>query len=95
MDAMTISTRLGVDHLVEGSLRRQVNKLKISVQLIEGVSLSKGIPVAVFFDAEGKTIGTTNEGELEPARLYSSRQILKFARDVAERSRIQAPNAVP
>jgi protein disulfide-isomerase len=59
-----------------------------------GVSLKKGIPVAVFFDPEGKTIGTTNEGELEPARYYSSRQILKFIRDVAERSHIQAPDAV-
>lgn len=59
-----------------------------------GVSLKKGIPVAVFFDTEGKTIGTTNQGELEPARYYSSRQILKFIRDVAERSRIVAPDAV-
>jgi hypothetical protein len=27
-----------------------------------------GIPVAVFFDPEGVVIGTTNEGQLEPAR---------------------------
>jgi thiol-disulfide isomerase/thioredoxin len=59
-----------------------------------GVSLSRGIPVAVFFDPNGQVIGTTNEGELEPARRYSSRQILKFVRDIAERSRIQAPDAV-
>jgi TolB-like protein len=38
LDALTISTRLGVAHLVEGSLRRQGNKLKVSVQLIEGSS---------------------------------------------------------
>jgi TolB-like protein/tetratricopeptide (TPR) repeat protein len=38
LDALTISTRLGVANLVEGSLRRQGNKLKISVQLIEGSS---------------------------------------------------------
>jgi len=36
LDAQTISTRLGVASLVEGSMRRQGNKLRISVQLIEG-----------------------------------------------------------
>jgi TolB-like protein/tetratricopeptide (TPR) repeat protein len=38
LDALTISNRLGVANLVEGSLRRQGNKLKVSVQLIEGSS---------------------------------------------------------
>lgn len=59
-----------------------------------GVSLSRGIPVAIFFDPQGQLIGTTNEGQLEPARRYSSKQILKFVRDIAERSRILAPDAV-
>ncbi|MDH3902989.1 MAG: thioredoxin family protein [Xanthomonadales bacterium] len=59
-----------------------------------GISLSKGIPVAVFFDPQGQVIGTTNEGELEPARRYSSKQILKFVRDIAERSQISAPDTV-
>jgi thioredoxin-related protein len=59
-----------------------------------GVSLERGIPVAVFFDPDGNVIGTTNNGELEPARLYTSNQILKFVRDVVERSRILAPDAV-
>jgi thioredoxin-related protein len=59
-----------------------------------GVSLKKGIPVAIFFDVDGQVIGTTNQGQLEPARHYSSMQILKFVRDVAERSRILAPDAV-
>jgi len=59
-----------------------------------GVTLSKGIPVAVFFDPDGQLIGTTNEGQLEPARRYSSKQILKFIKDIAERSRILAPDAV-
>lgn len=59
-----------------------------------GVSLSRGIPVAVFFDPNGEVIGTTNEGQLEPARHYSSKQILKFVRDIAERSRIDAPDSV-
>lgn len=59
-----------------------------------GVSLRRGIPVAIFFDVTGKAIGATNDGELEPARHYTSPQILKFVRDVAERSRILAPDAV-
>lgn len=59
-----------------------------------GVSLTRGIPVAVFFDPEGQQIGTTNDGQLEPARHYSSKQILKFVRDVAEHSRILAPDSV-
>ena len=59
-----------------------------------GINLERGIPVAVFFDPSGKVIGTTNDGELEPARLYTSNQILKFVRDIAERSRILAPDAV-
>ncbi len=59
-----------------------------------GVSLSRGIPVAVFFGPEGQVIGTTNEGQLEPARHYSSKQILKFVRDIAERDRILSPDSV-
>ncbi|MBT8068265.1 MAG: thioredoxin family protein [Gammaproteobacteria bacterium] len=59
-----------------------------------GVSLASGIPVAVFFDRNGELIGTTNEGQLEPARYYSSKQILKFVRDIAERNRILAPDSV-
>ena len=38
LDALTISSRLRVANLVEGSLRRQGNKLRVSVQLIEGES---------------------------------------------------------
>jgi protein disulfide-isomerase len=59
-----------------------------------GVSLSRGIPVAIFFDAQGRVIGTTNDGQLEPARHYTSKQILKFVRDIAERHRILRPDAV-
>lgn len=59
-----------------------------------GVDLSRGIPVAIFFDPAGRVIGTTNEGQLEPARRYSSKQILRFVRDIAERSRVVAPDAV-
>lgn len=59
-----------------------------------GVSLKRGIPVAVFFGPDGRQIGTTNDGQLEPARHYSSKQILKFVRDIAEHSRILAPDSV-
>ena len=59
-----------------------------------GVTLNRGIPVAVFYAPDGSLIGTTNEGQLEPARYYSSKQILKFVRDVAERSQIAAPDAI-
>jgi TolB-like protein/tetratricopeptide (TPR) repeat protein len=38
LDALAISSSLGVANLVEGSLRRQGNSLRISVQLIEGSS---------------------------------------------------------
>jgi TolB-like protein/tetratricopeptide (TPR) repeat protein len=38
LDALAISERLRVSHLVEGSLRRDGDKLRVSVQLIEGES---------------------------------------------------------
>jgi TolB-like protein/Tfp pilus assembly protein PilF len=38
LDALTISSKLRVANLVEGSLRRQGNKLRVSIQLIEGES---------------------------------------------------------
>jgi thiol:disulfide interchange protein len=59
-----------------------------------GVTLNRGIPVAVFYAPDGSLIGTTNDGQLEPARYYSSKQILKFVKDIAERSRIAAPDAI-
>jgi len=73
-----------------------VGKFNLNRDVAEslGVSLTVGIPVAIFFDPEGNVIGTTNEGQLEPARHYSSKQILKFVRDIAERSRILAPDSV-
>ncbi len=36
MDAMAAAASLGVAHLVEGSMRRQGNRMRVSVQLIEG-----------------------------------------------------------
>ena len=73
-----------------------VGKFNHNVELATelGVDLGRGIPVAIFFAPDGRVIGTTNEGQLEPARFYTSRQILKFVKDVAENSRIAAPDAV-
>lgn len=67
-------------------------KKNLDVAAELGVSVKKGIPVAVFFLADGTPIGNTNRGELEPSRKYSSAQILAFLREVAERRRIIAPD---
>ena len=59
-----------------------------------GVDLSRGIPVGIFFDPEGGVIGTKNDGELEPARYYTSKQILKFVRDIVDKALIAPPDSV-
>ena len=56
-----------------------------------GVSLKKGVPAAAFFTPDGKPVGFTNQGELEPARQYNARQVLTFLRQVAEQHRIEKP----
>lgn len=56
-----------------------------------GVSLKKGVPAAAFFDPDGKPVGITNQGELEPARQYDGRQVLTFLRQVAEHHKIEKP----
>jgi len=73
-----------------------VGKFNTNVDLANdhGVDLRRGIPVAVFFGPDGQVIGTTNEGQLEPARFYTSKQILKFIRDIVEKSLITAPDSV-
>ena len=56
-----------------------------------GVSLKKGVPAAAFFTPDGKPVGFTNQGELEPARQYDARQVLTFLRRVAEQRVIEKP----
>ena len=56
-----------------------------------GVSLKKGVPAAAFFAPDGKPVGITNQGELEPARQYDARQVLMFLRRVAEQHLIEKP----
>ncbi len=72
-----------------GKFNRNVNLAK---EL--GVDLRRGIPVAVVFGPDGEVVGTTNEGQLEPSRYFTSKQILKFVRDIVERSLIAAPDSV-
>lgn len=101
-DCRTLYVRLDSDEVADyvgdrfDFVNVNVGKFNRNVELAEqlGVNLDRGIPVAIFFDPQGGVIGATNNGELEPARLYTSKQILKFVRDVAERSRILAPDAV-
>ncbi len=49
-----------------------------------GVTIANGIPVAVFFNPDGTPLGTTNNGQLEPSRHFTSRQILRFVKAVVE-----------
>ena len=56
-----------------------------------GVTVSNGIPVAVFFSPDGKIIGNTNKGELEPSRYFSSSQILEFIRKIVEYQQVTKP----
>jgi thioredoxin-related protein len=56
-----------------------------------GVSLKRGVPAAAFFTPDGKPVGFTNQGELEPARQYDAQQVLTFLRRVAEQHRIEKP----
>lgn len=102
MDCLTLHRHLKTDDVsayTDGQFHFanvDVGKFNRNRDLAEelGVDLARGIPVAIFFDAAGNEIGTTNDGELETSRYYSSKQILKFIRDVAEKSLITAPDSV-
>ena len=82
----------GVFHFAHVDVGKFNRNREIAEEL--GVDLSRGIPVAIFFDPAGEKIGTTNDGQLEPARFYTSRQILKFVRDIVEKSLVAAPDSV-
>jgi thioredoxin 1 len=102
MDCRTLHHRLKSEDVKEYTRDRfvfvnvDVGKFNQNAELAKelGVTLSKGIPVAIFFNPEGEVVGTTNEGQLEPARRYTSKQILRFIRDIAERSQITTPDSV-
>ena len=102
MDCRTLHRRLKSEEVAKYTQDRflfvnvDVGKFNQNADLANelGVSLSKGIPVAIYFDPKGQVIGTTNEGQLEPARRYTSKQILRFVRDIVERSQITTPDSV-
>jgi len=102
MDCRTLYRNLKTDDVMEYTegifhfTNVDVGKFNRNRDVAEelGVDLAQGIPVAIFFDPTGTKIGTTNDGQLEPARFYSSKQILKFVRDIAEKSLIAAPDSI-
>src|SRR3954469_9194631 len=57
-----------------------------------GVAPVNGIPLAVFFSSDGRPICDTRRGELEPARHYTSSEILDFLREVADHRRVVNPD---
>ena len=86
--------RVSVEHRIAHRPAIVVCVTNVDLATDLGVDLKRGIPVAVFFAPDGQVIGTTNEGQLEPARYYTSKQILKFVRDIVEKSLIDAPDSV-
>ena len=57
-----------------------------------GVAPVNGIPLAVFFSSDGRPICDTRRGELEPARHYTSSEILDFLTEVADHRRVVTPD---
>jgi thiol:disulfide interchange protein len=94
MDCRTLHRRLKSKDVKQYTEERflfvnvDVGKFNQNADLAQelGVTLSRGIPVAIFFDPGGEVIGTTNEGQLEPARRYTSKQILRFVRVAGDHS---------
>ena len=70
-----------------------IGEMNANLEIVKelGVSLKKGVPAAAFFASDGKPVGITNQGELEPARQYSAQQVLAFLRRVAEQHLIEKP----
>ena len=102
VDCRTLYKHLESEELIDYTSERflftnvDVGKFNRNIDVAAelGVTLQRGIPVAVFFNPDGSVLGATNNAELEPARRYTSRQILKFVRDIAERSHIAAPDSI-
>lgn len=98
-DCLALHAQLESD-TVRDYARRNFEVVKVDVGQFDrnqdfalelGVIGGRGIPVAVFFDADGHMIGATNDRELEPARAYTSRQILTFIQQVAANRQIVSP----
>jgi thioredoxin 1 len=56
-----------------------------------GLDINHGIPAALFYGPDGKQIGATNNGELEPSRNYNAKHILLFLKDIVEYGSISKP----
>jgi thiol:disulfide interchange protein len=101
IDCRTLELRLKSSEVAEYTAGRfefahvDVGKFNNNLQVASeyGINLQRGIPVALAFAPDGGVIGATNDGELDPARFYSSQQILRFVRNIAEHSRIVAPDS--
>ena len=87
-DEVTSYMRDHMDFLTVDVGRKDLN-IDFAKEL--GVTVSNGIPVAVFFDSNGDLIGTTNRGELEPSRYFTSTQILAFVKKIVEQQSISKP----
>jgi thioredoxin 1 len=66
-------------------------KKNASVQHDLGISVNV-IPLAVFYDSMGELVGDTFDGELKPARHFSSRDIRDFLQEVVDYHRIVSPD---
>ena len=66
-------------------------KRNASVQHDLGISVNV-IPLAVFYDSAGDLVGDTFDGELKPARHFSSREIRDFLQEVVDYHRIVSPD---
>jgi len=101
IDCRTLERRLKSSEVAEYTADRfefahvDVGKFNNNLDVASeyGINLRRGIPVALAFAPDGAVIGATNDGELDPARYYSSQQILRFVRNIAEHSRIVAPDS--
>ena len=87
-DEVTSYMRDHMDFLTVDVGRKDLN-IDFAKEL--GVTVSNGIPVAVFFDSNGDLIGTTNRGELEPSRYFTSTQILAFVKKIVEQQSVSQP----
>lgn len=67
------------------------SKKNAAVQRALGFKINV-IPLAMFYSPSGELIGDTFDGELQPSRHFSSREIRDFLREVVDYHRIVSPD---
>lgn len=67
------------------------SKKNSAVQRALGLKINV-IPLAMFYSPSGELIGDTFDGELQPSRHFSSREIRDFLREVVDYHRIVSPD---